>query len=136
LPALLAIAEPLPNILKKEKKTKLSDKIAAIVIIGALIWAIGYGYLNSKDIDDNRTFTKGEITGIKHIRKSKYLIEYKYSVEGKKFNGTVGVNYFDCTTENNCIGYKIDVFFSSKNPENSQAFLKKYDEHRTQVYFP
>ena len=127
---------PLPNILKNKDKPKLRDKIAAVIIICALLWAIGFGYFKSKDIDDNRTFTTGKITGIKHIRKSKYSLEYQYFVDGKKYAGTVATNHFDCTRENRCIGYEIDVFYSSKNHQNSQAYLKKYDKYRIQVYFP
>lgn len=101
-----------------------------------IILAIAFGFYKNKDVDENRTFTTGKIIGLRHLKKSSYSLEYEYYVDGKKLLGTVLTNHFKCDNENKCIGYEIDVFFSSKNPENSQAYLKKFDKYRTQLYFP
>ncbi len=122
--------------MKNKNEPKLADKIAGIVIVLVLLIAIVTGYFRNEDIKENRMSTTGTIVNLSHIQKSNYSLEYKYYVEGKKYKGTVAVNYFDCTKENKCIGSDVDVFYSSKNHGNSQAYLKKYDRYRTQVYIP
>lgn len=116
------------------KGSKKADKITLFVIIAALMYASIFHLVKNKNVADNRTQTVGKISDFRHINKSSYSIEYLYEVNGKRYMGKVGSSYFNCTRENKCIGYEIDVLYSSENPKYSQVDLRKYEEFKTSVY--
>lgn len=120
--------------LDKFKEKPLGDRIALIVVVGAILAAITYGLIKDYNVSKYQSKTMGKIVDFKHISKSRYSITYKYEVQGKKYEGQVGVRYFDCYNNKECIGYEVDVFYSSKNPKFSQVYLNRFEKFKTTVY--
>lgn len=116
------------------KNTNKVDKITFVILISVLVCVTVFHLIKNKSVADNRTHTTGKIAKLKHLKKSSYSLEYIYFVDGKRYIGTCGVRYFQCSGTNNCIGSEIDVFYSSKEPKYSQVNLRKFEEYKTSVY--
>ena len=115
-------------------KSRLADRIVIILIALVIAVTIGYHYLKDKAITDYTQHTVGKILDVSHINKTRYSLNYEYLVDGKKYAGSVGVHYFDCSQINGCIGYEIDVKYSVENPSMSQVNLRDFEEFKTTVY--
>ena len=93
-------------------------------------------YIVETDIKNNTKKTKGTITKLMKLYQARYSLSYEYKVNGEKYSGQTGINPFKCEdgTEN-CIGKEFDVYYSSKNPENSRINLGKYEKFKTTIEF-
>ena len=109
---------------------KFTFGLLAIAIIGGST----YHLIKDYSVKTNKKHVIGKITNFQFINMTRYSIDYEYIVENKKYGGTVGVEYFDCYKNKDCLGYEIDVYYSSKNPKFSQVDLRKYEKFKTTVY--
>ncbi|BFP43219.1 hypothetical protein FGF1_40640 [Flavobacteriaceae bacterium GF1] len=116
------------------KNAKKVDKITFVILVAVLVYVTIFHLIKNKSVADNRTHTIGKITKLKHIKKSSYSLKYTYLVNGKRYNGSCGVRYFECSNENYCIGSEIDVFYSSREPKYSQVDLRKFEKFKTEIY--
>ena len=115
-------------------KSRLANKIIIVLIAIVLVGISAYHLVKDTSVSDSGQYTTGRILDVRHLNKSRYALDYEYLVDGKKYSGSVGVHYFDCTFKNGCVGYVIDVKYSSENPSWSQVDLRKYDKYKTTVY--
>ncbi|WP_299122592.1 hypothetical protein [uncultured Tenacibaculum sp.] len=106
---------------------RISGKLFVILILGF----IGYhSVTKSNDLIDNGVVTEGEIIGGHYIG-GKFYIKYVFFVEEKKIIGEKRVTPFKCDDGSKCcIGKKVKVFYSTKNPENSDINLGKYNKYK------
>lgn len=118
----------------KFKENPFWKKFIFGVLAIAIIGTTAYHLVKDYSIKKNRKHVVGNIKGFEHINKARYSIDYEYILDNKKYHGTVGVNYFNCFKNKDCIGYEVDVYYSSKNPKFSQVDLRKYEKYKTTVY--
>ena len=116
--------------LKKPFWNKIPIALIILAILGALIYQLIIDY----SVSTNKSHVVGKIVDFKFINMARYSIEYEYSVDEKKYTGTVEVSRFDCYEKRDCIDMKVDVYYSSQNPEFSQVNLRRYDKYKTTVY--
>ncbi|SHH09334.1 hypothetical protein SAMN04488116_3515 [Flagellimonas flava] len=116
------------------KNAKKVDKIGFIFLVSVLLCVTIFHLIKNKSVADNRTHTIGKIAKLKHIKKSSYYLKYTYLVDGNKYIGKCGVRYFECSSENHCIGSEIDVFYSSVEPKYSQVDLRQFEKYKTEIY--
>lgn len=101
--------------------------IFVILMVGGLIV---YEYQKNKDFIENLSSTKGKITKYYNVGGKKY-IQYTFYVNGKKYTGESRVSVFKCSDgTQGCIGKEFRIFYSSKNPDNNDIQLEKYQKYK------
>ena len=124
--------DKLKTLYKKSKNKKYWIFLFLIFVI--IISMMVHGYWKNMDIAKNKVETSGKITDFKHRNMTYYSIKYEYEVDGKIYEGSVGVEYFDCFKTRDCIGSAVRVFYSSEKPNFSQVNLGNLDSHRKTIY--
>lgn len=115
------------------KKDKLYIFIGLVLFFGFMFFRT---YNSQLDIKKNEVTTTGKIIELFGKYQSRYGLLYEYYVNGKKYEGSVGITPFDCENgKKACVGSEFTVYYSSKNPENSRIDLGKYEKYKTTVEF-
>lgn len=120
--------------MEKFKENSFWKKFIFGLLAIAIIGGSAYHLIKDYNVKTNKKHVVGKITNFRFINMARYSIDYEYIVENIKYDGQVGVEYFDCYKNKDCIGYEIDVYYSSKNPKFSQVDLRKYEKFKTTVY--
>ena len=97
--------DKLKTVYKKFKSKK--EWIFLFLIFGIIISMMVHGYWKNLNIANNKVETTGKITDFKHRNMTYYSIKYEYEVDGKIYEGSVGVEYFDCFKKDECIGSEV-----------------------------
>ncbi|MGY6649666.1 hypothetical protein [Wenyingzhuangia sp. IMCC45574] len=117
-------------------KNKYSGLLLVIPLGLFLLWQVINNYDDQKEVSIYGKKIIGEVVKFDYGSRGFCSIDYSYSVDGKKYRGSVGVTKFDCEDGTKCcIGKKFYVYYSSKNPEYSRIYLGKYEKYKTSVEF-
>ena len=122
--------------MKNNITIKKTLDIGVLIVIGIVVIGITiYHYKKDSSVSKYRTETTGKIIDFHRKKDFDYSLKYEYSVNGKKYTGSVGTGFFKCEDgTKGCIGKEIRVFYSSKKPKYSQVHLGKYEKHKTTIY--
>lgn len=121
---------------KKEK----FYRITFIIIFTVLFFTIAIRiYVQHKEDNEIKMY-EGEaeaiVTKFKHINLTAYYIDYEYTVDKKKYKGSVSVAKFKCDNGVlGCVGNTFKVSYSTKNPSKSNIHLGKYEKYKRTVEF-
>ncbi|WP_440881468.1 hypothetical protein [Tenacibaculum sp. C7A-26P2] len=107
------------------------ERISAVFFVIAMFGFIGYhSVTKSKDLLENGVVTEGEIVD-GYYSGGKFYIKYIFFVGEKRFESERRVAVFKCDDgSTSCIGKKVKVFYSEKNPKNSDINLGKYNKYK------
>jgi hypothetical protein len=98
-----------------------------LILLGGLFLFI---YQKDKDFIENLSSTRGKITNYYNTGGKKY-IEYSFFVRGKQYKGRVRVSSFKCSDgTKGCVGKDFKILYSSKNPNNNDIYLEKYQKYK------
>jgi hypothetical protein len=114
-------------------RNKLLPLIGLILLFSIFILK---QYLKDTDIKNNELHTKGKVVKLLTKYRAGYSLIYEYYVNNIKYISSVGVDSFNCDDGTKCcIGSEFNIYYSSKNPENSRIDLGKYEKYKTTVEF-
>ncbi|GGG48622.1 hypothetical protein GCM10011414_17980 [Croceivirga lutea] len=110
----------------EEKKKTVFFIALGIFILGGVI----YNSMMKEDLYKNKATVQGEITDFS-FSNNNYLVEYKYTVDGKIYRNAESTDYFKCDDGTpGCKGKKFTVEYSSKNPKNSKINLGRFNNKK------
>ncbi|CAM1363038.1 hypothetical protein [Tenacibaculum xiamenense] len=110
-----------------EKLDRILGVTAALCL---LVFIVYHSISTSNDLIDNGVVTKGKIFD-GHYVGGKFYIKYYFYVANKKYVNERRVSTFVCDDGTKCcIGKEVKVFYSKKNPENSDVNLGKYNKYK------
>lgn len=106
------------------------DKGGVIVAFIIILFVILFNFYKEKDLSDNKVFSKAKIIDYFNVGGKKH-IKYMFYVNKKRFLGETKVYPFKCDNGiGGCVGEKFKVRYSSKDPNNSEIDLGKYNKFR------
>ena len=112
----------------------MKDKIAVVLGVLFLIGGSVYTYRKELELNQYGVYTTGQIISFSHASKTEYDIKYTFFVKGTKYKGELLTGYFKCDDGTiGCVGKAFDVIYSSKNPNNNDMIIGKYEEYRDKV---
>lgn len=118
--------------INKESEGKVILGLLAIVGLAIIV----NQYLGEMSIRKNEATTQGVIVDYKAYGKGGIGITYEYKINGKLYEGHVGVHPFKCDDgKKGCVGEEFTVYYSTENPEYSRIDLGKYEKYKATVEF-
>ncbi|WP_299122051.1 hypothetical protein [uncultured Tenacibaculum sp.] len=115
------------------------DKIAmifGIFVLALVVWRV---ISKEKELAENKMYGEAKIIDYYNVGGKKY-IKYVFFVNNKKYVGKKNVFSFKCDNGvDGCVGQKFQVIYSSKDPDNNEIHLGKYNgsrPNRIRVYSP
>lgn len=109
---------------KVKRKYFVIAGIVSLIIFGLLLNTYKEHYLN-----DGKT-TLGVVTNFKYNYQS-YVGTYKYSVDGKEYEGQWTGNLFECPDgTKGCVGKEFPVTYSVNKPSISEIDLKQFENKK------
>lgn len=122
------------NLSENQEKGILFSVLIIIALI--IIFGINKQCEEDQEIRMFKGVTEATITKFQHRNLAYYYIEYEYYVEGYAYQGSVGVEKFECENGKlGCVGKKFKVNYSTKNPSKSTIDLGIYEKYKTTVEF-
>ncbi|WP_281540962.1 hypothetical protein [Maribacter aestuarii] len=122
------------TLLQKFKEKPFWDKFVLGLIFMAIIGTLAYHFIKDYNVKTNKKHVVGKIVDFEFINMARYSIDYEYYVNDEKYVGTVGVERFDCYKNKECLGYEVDVYYSSENPNYSQVDLRNFEKYKRTIY--
>ena len=106
------------------------DRIAILAVVGIIISIVLYRYKKNEELNEYILYSKAEIVDYYNVGGKKYL-KYEFYINNVKYQGEQRVNAFVCENGiEGCVGEKFTVEYSSKNPNNNEIDLGKYNKFK------
>ncbi|WP_272149962.1 hypothetical protein [Tenacibaculum aiptasiae] len=106
------------------------DKIGLIFVFIAFALVVWCIISKEKELAENKKYSQAKIIDYYNIGGKKY-IKYVFFVNNKKYIGEKHVYSFKCDNGvDGCVGQKFKVVYSSKDPDNNEIHLGKYNDSR------
>lgn len=104
----------------KEKAKKVGKASTWIIFIIVVIILYVTQIQKVNDLKSASEFTNGTITGINKVAKGTRYVHYTFTVDRRKYEGSVSVSYCDkCSTGCCNTGTVVRVRYERNNPENN-----------------